>query len=191
MTSTKEGSNLPFYLLPFDKFWLAGILCYHSLCLKCMQQAFLISFCCIYIIFLYLTHRLYKEALKQAAVDPATGKIDITILTTGMSGAARKRKADVAAALKKLIQGKGKIPTLKHQKLYEDFREAQEFVSFPRLCAAIVIKRWFYINLNVKCKNTVVIILGLSVYISDTIFFFFTRIVLSLCLTLYILTLQE
>ncbi|XP_059170119.1 DNA replication licensing factor mcm4-A-like [Physella acuta] len=71
--------------------------------------------------------RLYKEALKQAAVDPATGKIDITILTTGMSGAARKRKAEVAAALKKLIQGKGKIPTLKHQKLYEDFREAQEF----------------------------------------------------------------
>uniref|UniRef100_A0A2C9JVK5 DNA replication licensing factor MCM4 n=1 Tax=Biomphalaria glabrata TaxID=6526 RepID=A0A2C9JVK5_BIOGL len=71
--------------------------------------------------------RLYKEALKQAAVDPSTGKIDITILTTGMSGAARKRKAEVAAALKKLIQSKGKVPTLKHQKLYEDFRETSDF----------------------------------------------------------------
>ncbi|GFR96745.1 DNA helicase [Elysia marginata] len=73
--------------------------------------------------------RLYKEALKQAAVDPSTGKIDITILTTGMSGAARKRKAEVASALKKLIQAKGKVPTLKHQKLYEDFRETSDFVK--------------------------------------------------------------
>merc|ERR1711915_333120 len=31
--------------------------------------------------------RLHREALKQAAVDPSTGKIDITILTTGISGA--------------------------------------------------------------------------------------------------------
>ena len=73
--------------------------------------------------------RLYKEALKQAAVDPSTGKIDITILTTGISGAARKRKAEVASALKNIIQEKGKIPTLKYQKLYEEFREKSDFVS--------------------------------------------------------------
>jgi DNA replication licensing factor MCM4 len=72
---------------------------------------------------------LYKEALKQAAVDPTTGKIDITILTTGISRAARKRKAEVAHALKALIQEKGKVPTLKYQKLYEDFREKSDFVS--------------------------------------------------------------
>jgi len=71
--------------------------------------------------------RLYKEALKQAAVDPSTGKIDITILTTGISGAARKRKAEVAGSLKKLIQAKGKVPTLKHQKLYDDFKETSDF----------------------------------------------------------------
>lgn len=71
--------------------------------------------------------RLYKEALKQAAVDPSTGKIDITILTTGISGAARKRKAEVAGTLKKLIQAKGKVPTLKHQKLYDDFKETSDF----------------------------------------------------------------
>ena len=88
---------------------------------------------------LVISPRLYKEALKQAAVDPSTGKIDITILTTGMSGAARKRKAEVAAALKKLIHAKGKVPTLKHQKLYDDFKETSDFVrhfylfSFPFL----------------------------------------------------------
>ncbi|XP_076470812.1 DNA replication licensing factor mcm4-like [Babylonia areolata] len=71
--------------------------------------------------------RLYKEALKQAAVDPSTGKIDITILTTGISGAARKRKAEVASALKSTIQEKGKIPTLKYQKLYEEFREKSDY----------------------------------------------------------------
>ncbi|KAK7115466.1 DNA replication licensing factor mcm4-A-like [Littorina saxatilis] len=71
--------------------------------------------------------RLYREALKQAAVDPSTGKIDITILTTGISGAARKRKAEVASALKNLIQEKGKVPTLKYQKMYEEFREKSDF----------------------------------------------------------------
>lgn len=71
--------------------------------------------------------RLYKEAMKQAAIDPSTGKIDITILTTGISGAARKRKAEITQALKKLIQEKGKVPTLKHQKLFEDFKEKSDF----------------------------------------------------------------
>jgi DNA replication licensing factor MCM4 len=73
--------------------------------------------------------RLYKEALKQAAVDPSTGKIDVSILTTGISGAARKRKAEVTQALKKLIQEKGKVATLKQAKLYEELRERSDVVS--------------------------------------------------------------
>ncbi|XP_060571746.1 DNA replication licensing factor MCM4-like [Ruditapes philippinarum] len=75
--------------------------------------------------------RLYKEALKQAAVDPSTGKIDVSILTTGISGAARKRKAEVTQALKKLIQEKGKVATLKQVKLYEELRERSD-VPVPR-----------------------------------------------------------
>lgn len=71
--------------------------------------------------------RLYKEALKQAAVDPSTGKIDITILTTGISGAARKRRAEITQTLKKCINDKGKVPTLKYQKLFEEFREGSDF----------------------------------------------------------------
>lgn len=71
--------------------------------------------------------RLYKEALKQAAVDPSTGKIDITILTTGISGAARKRRAEITQTLKKCIKDKGKVPTVKYQKLFEEFREGSDF----------------------------------------------------------------
>ncbi|TMS09764.1 DNA replication licensing factor mcm4-B [Larimichthys crocea] len=54
--------------------------------------------------------RLHREALKQSATDPRTGFVDISILTTGMSATARKRKEEVAQALKKLIQAKGKTP---------------------------------------------------------------------------------
>merc|ERR1712096_320458 len=40
--------------------------------------------------------RLYREALKQSATDPMSGKIDVSILTTGLSSAARQRRAEVA-----------------------------------------------------------------------------------------------
>ncbi|MEE6464047.1 hypothetical protein FKM82_006145 [Ascaphus truei] len=66
--------------------------------------------------------RLHREALKQSATDPRTGIVDISILTTGMSATARKRKEELAQALKRLIQSKGKTPALKYQLLFEDLR---------------------------------------------------------------------
>uniref|UniRef100_A0A9L0IDJ2 DNA replication licensing factor MCM4 n=1 Tax=Equus asinus TaxID=9793 RepID=A0A9L0IDJ2_EQUAS len=66
--------------------------------------------------------RLHREALKQSATDPRTGIVDISILTTGMSATTRKRKEELAEALKKLILSKGKIPALKYQQLFEDIR---------------------------------------------------------------------
>uniref|UniRef100_A0A8B9TEU4 DNA replication licensing factor MCM4 n=1 Tax=Anas platyrhynchos TaxID=8839 RepID=A0A8B9TEU4_ANAPL len=66
--------------------------------------------------------RLHREALKQSATDPRTGIVDISILTTGMSATARKRKEELAQALRKLIQSKGKTPALKYQQLFEDLR---------------------------------------------------------------------
>ncbi|PIO30559.1 hypothetical protein AB205_0093080 [Aquarana catesbeiana] len=39
-----------------------------------------------------------------------------------MSATARKRKEELAQALKKLIQSKGKTPALKYQQLFEDLR---------------------------------------------------------------------
>ncbi|KAG9478930.1 DNA replication licensing factor MCM4 [Eleutherodactylus coqui] len=66
--------------------------------------------------------RLHREALKQSATDPRTGIVDISILTTGMSATARKRKEELAQALKKLIQSKGKTHALKYHQLFEDLR---------------------------------------------------------------------
>ncbi|XP_070798413.1 DNA replication licensing factor MCM4 [Pituophis catenifer annectens] len=70
--------------------------------------------------------RLHREALKQSATDPRTGIVDISILTTGMSATARKRKEELAQALKKLIQSKGKTPSLKYQQLFDDLRAQSE-----------------------------------------------------------------
>jgi len=47
--------------------------------------------------------RLHREAIKQSATDPASGKIDISILTTGLSSTNRKRKQEITNALKNLL----------------------------------------------------------------------------------------
>ena len=98
--------------------------------------------------------RLHKEALKQAAVDPSTGKIDVSILTTGISGAVRKQRADRAQTLLELIKTKGKVLVLKYNKLYEEFREkiiekGEQVHLFP-LC-------------NLICECLYCILCGLSV----------------------------
>ncbi|XP_024880050.1 DNA replication licensing factor MCM4 isoform X2 [Temnothorax curvispinosus] len=68
--------------------------------------------------------RLHREALKQSAIDPLSGKIDISILTTGMSLAARKRRQELVEALKRLIKGKDKAPTLNYQKIFTELKES-------------------------------------------------------------------
>lgn len=47
--------------------------------------------------------RLHKEAIKQSATDPVSGRIDVSILTTGMSSSIRKRRAAIAKVLKNLL----------------------------------------------------------------------------------------
>jgi len=78
---------------------------------------------CAYII------RLHREALKQSAIDPLSGKIDISILTTGMSLAARKRKQELVEALKKIIKDKEKTPALNYQKIFAELKESSSVVS--------------------------------------------------------------
>lgn len=36
-------------------------------------------------------HALYKDALKQSATDPTTGRVDVNILAAGMSATTRKQ----------------------------------------------------------------------------------------------------
>ncbi|XP_026321019.1 DNA replication licensing factor MCM4 isoform X2 [Hyposmocoma kahamanoa] len=64
--------------------------------------------------------RLHREALKQSATDPASGRIDVGILTTGLGAAARRRRADLVKALKELIQPYSKPHTITHNKLLQE-----------------------------------------------------------------------
>jgi DNA replication licensing factor MCM4 len=48
--------------------------------------------------------RLHREAIKQSATDPLSGKIDISILTTGMSATTRKRRNELSLGLKQLLE---------------------------------------------------------------------------------------
>lgn len=45
-----------------------------------------------------------------------------------MSATARKRKEELALALKKLIQSKGKTPAMKYQQLFDDIRGQSDVV---------------------------------------------------------------
>jgi len=66
--------------------------------------------------------RLHREALKQSATDPLTGRIDVSILTTGQSSAGRKKRAEIATALMEMLKKNKKTPTISYDKLFSDFR---------------------------------------------------------------------
>lgn len=70
-------------------------------------------------------YRLYREALKQAATDPTTGRVDISILTTGISNAARRQLEELTARLleyaKRTYSAQQSVP---FHRLYEEFVEA-------------------------------------------------------------------
>ncbi|KXJ73554.1 hypothetical protein RP20_CCG020651 [Aedes albopictus] len=69
---------------------------------------------------------LHREAMKQSATDPQTGKIDVAILATGMSTSARKRRAELVASIREILRTKGKILTLPYQKLFGEIKEASQ-----------------------------------------------------------------
>lgn len=92
----------------------------------------------------HLYIRLHREALKQSAIDPLSGKIDISILTTGMSLAARKRRQELVEALKNIIKGKDKAPNLNYQKVFTELKESSNVVSFTLLLTIM-----FYVVISV------------------------------------------
>lgn len=74
--------------------------------------------------------RLHREALKQSATDPLSGKIDVGILTTGLSTSARKKRSELISSIKENLKKKGKIPTVPYQKLFGEIKDASQIVSF-------------------------------------------------------------
>lgn len=63
-----------------------------------------------------------------------------------MSATARKRKEDVAQALKKLIQAKGKAPAMKYQQLLEDLRGQSETVIISLCISLYSFNVWLQLN---------------------------------------------
>lgn len=74
--------------------------------------------------------RLHREALKQSATDPLSGKIDVNILTTGLSTAARKKKQMVVDGLRTIIEKKSGPATLMYRKLFNDLKDVLQVVCF-------------------------------------------------------------
>ncbi|KAH9633206.1 hypothetical protein HF086_017761 [Spodoptera exigua] len=81
--------------------------------------------------------RLHREALKQSATDPASGRIDVGILTTGLGAAARRRRAELVTALKQLIQPYSKPHTITHSKLLQEINANSQTVSREQLDEAL------------------------------------------------------
>jgi DNA replicative helicase MCM subunit Mcm2 (Cdc46/Mcm family) len=103
--------------------------------------------------------------LKQSAIDPLSGKIDISILTTGMSLAARKRRQELVEALKKLIKEKDKAPTLNYQKIFTELKESSSMVSLFQVNIVYYIIYHILVLLLILykrhiCFNPVLILVG-------------------------------
>ncbi|KAA0196958.1 DNA helicase [Fasciolopsis buskii] len=74
--------------------------------------------------------RLQREALKQAAIDPVTGIIDINILTTGkspcVSNSMRKRREEMASAIWTLLEERPRVLTFVYARVLEELRSRSE-----------------------------------------------------------------
>lgn len=87
--------------------------------------------------------RLHREALKQSATDPLSGKIDVGILTTGLSATARKKRADLIAFIKDILKKKNKTKTIPYQKVFTEVKENSQIVSFRHASVAQVLTTKF------------------------------------------------
>ena len=72
---------------------------------------------------------MHREALKQSATDPISGKIDVNILTTGLSTAARKKKQMVIDGLRTFFDTKIGQSTHIYRKLFNDLKDQLQVVS--------------------------------------------------------------
>lgn len=74
--------------------------------------------------------RLYREALKQSATDPVSGRVDVSIITTGQSESYRIQMEKLMTDLKNIFTKQKKVGVLNYQTLFKDVREKNPSVSF-------------------------------------------------------------
>uniref|UniRef100_A0A915IQT9 MCM domain-containing protein n=1 Tax=Romanomermis culicivorax TaxID=13658 RepID=A0A915IQT9_ROMCU len=91
-------------------------------------------------------YRLHREALKQSATDPLTGKVDVNILAAGMSTTTRKHVAELADAIKRLLASKPFGAWHGVKKLLSDVRENSD---------KMITRELYEEALNELCKNDI------------------------------------
>ena len=96
--------------------------------------------------------RLHREALRQSATDPLSGTIDVNIITTGVSLAARQRRALITDALKKIFEKAGK-KTLNYQKVYLELKENSQNVSYNPFNLSRRLKSFIFTPRDIKFRN--------------------------------------
>lgn len=79
-----------------------------------------------------------------------SGKIDVNILTTGLSSNARKKRGEIAQALRKMIESKGKISTMNYQKAFNEFKQGSSMVSPLQFFLSVshLMSVFYYLNLS-------------------------------------------
>ncbi|VEL17412.1 unnamed protein product [Protopolystoma xenopodis] len=70
--------------------------------------------------------RLQREALKQAAIDPMTGTIDVNILTTGISASMRARREEMANLIWAFLEEKPRVLTFSYARVLEEIRSRSD-----------------------------------------------------------------
>lgn len=92
--------------------------------------------------------RLHREALKQSATDPLSGKIDVGILTTGLSASARKKRAELVAFIKDNLKKRNKTKTIPYQKFFGDIKDTSQIVRLFNTTIIFVESISIFITVN-------------------------------------------
>ncbi|GMT00969.1 hypothetical protein PENTCL1PPCAC_23143, partial [Pristionchus entomophagus] len=74
-------------------------------------------------------HALYRDALKQSATDPTTGRVDVNILAAGMSATTRKNVETLAKAIAAHLEATSKGENVSAKMLLQQLREKEHTVS--------------------------------------------------------------
>lgn len=72
---------------------------------------------------------MVREALLQNAIDPLTGRIDMDLITTGRSAAARERQEELKRVLKMLLANRPITATLDLAQLHRDLNAQSSIVK--------------------------------------------------------------
>jgi len=91
-------------------------------------------------------YRLHREALKQSATDPLTGKVDVNIIAAGMSMTTRKYVAELSEVVTRRMSERPFGTWFSVKKLLNDIREGSD---------RMITREMYDESVNELCKNDI------------------------------------